>query len=421
MTSHSYNENHTLPAMDPDPFSSRYLDKTTYNEWHSLSPTTIPEEVFPDTSSQRSPSPPKRPRNAKNLSLSVPAIPKNTPGSTSAPASPFRSPRLPSRRPSNLTINIHSLHRHPSTPELYASNIGTPIVASPAPYTSNQFPGFNIDSQVAESERPKARHTDPTANKVPYEESVEREKAYPDGPRLILEPNIWLYAEPDLELAKTYDVVVNVAREVGNPFIVTETLVPRRLSPGSDFEEATPSPYSPSSSSVSNPSPSLPSSTSSTLSPQHPIKHMEAVIPTSYRYNNVEYMHIPWDHHSTLSGELPGIVDDILKRSEEGKKVLVHCQVSQTIATCANKLVWRLTLSNAGHRASHEETRNGNQRSLRVRPTAVTMDRAKHVSHISVGGIWSIRWLRPKTCRNKDWTSVCTKYSSVRKFGITPI
>src|ERR1700685_1340422 len=77
LTIHSYNENHTLPAMDPDPFASRYLDKTTYNEWQSLSPTTIPEEVFPDPSSQRSPSPPKRPRNAKNLSLSVPAIPKN--------------------------------------------------------------------------------------------------------------------------------------------------------------------------------------------------------------------------------------------------------------------------------------------------------------------------------------------------------
>jgi tyrosine-protein phosphatase MSG5 len=157
---------------------------------------------------------------------------------------------------------------------------------------------------------------------------VEREKAYPDGPRLILEPNIWLYAEPDLELAKTYDVVVNVAREVGNPFIVTQALDPRRLSPGSDFEEATPSPYSPSSSSVSNPSPSLLSSTSSTLSPQHPIKQTEAIMATSYRYNNVEYMHIPWDHHSTLSGELPGIVDDILERSEQGKKVLVHCQVS---------------------------------------------------------------------------------------------
>src|SRR5271156_5885841 len=173
LTIHSYNENHTLPAMDPDPFAPRYLDKTTYNEWQSLSPTTIPEEVFPDTSSQRSPSPPKRPRNSKNLSLSVPAIPKNTPGSTSAPASPFRSPRLPSRRPSNLTINIHSLHRHPSTPELYASTIGTPIVSSPAPYTSQQFPGLGGDPR--RSDGPKTRHTDPTINEVPYEESVERE------------------------------------------------------------------------------------------------------------------------------------------------------------------------------------------------------------------------------------------------------
>ena len=323
---HSYIENYTLPTMDTDPYASRYLDKSTYDKWRSLAPATIPEEVFPDTKSQRSQSPPKRPRNAKNLSLSVPPVPKNTPGYTSAPASPFRSPRLAIKRPSNLTINIHSLHRHPSTPELYASNLGSPVVASPGPYTSKQFPGLNIDSQRADAERPKARHTDPTATKVLYDESVEREKAYPDGPRLILEPNIWLYAEPDLELAKTYDLVVNVAREVGNPFIVSESLDPRRLSPGSDFEEATPSPYSPTSS-LSNPSPSLPSSTSSTLSPQHPLKQTETIGPASYRYNNIEYIHIPWDHHSILSQELPGIVDDILKRSEQGKKILVHCQV----------------------------------------------------------------------------------------------
>lgn len=312
--------------MDPDPYKPHFLDRNSHREWESLSPTPeISEDTYSEQS-RRSPSPPKRPRNAKNLSLNVLAGPlKNNLSSTSAPPSPFRSPRLPSRRPSNLTINIQSLHRHPSTPDLYASNIGTPIVSSPAPYTSRQFPSLNMDTHPNDIDRSKSRHTDPSFNGLRQEETVEREKAYPDGPRLIVEPNIWLYAEPDLALAKTYDVVVNVAREVINPFIVTEALDPSRISPQSEFDETSTSPFSPVSSST-NPSPSLPSSISSGPSPKLPLKSTISG-PTLYEYNGVEYMHIPWDHNSTLSQDLPGMVDYILERSEQGKKVLVHCQV----------------------------------------------------------------------------------------------
>lgn len=35
---------------------------------------------------------------------------------------------------------------------------------------------------------------------------------------------------------------------------------------------------------------------------------------------------MPWDHNSSLSQDLPGIVDYILERSAQDKKVLVHCQ-----------------------------------------------------------------------------------------------
>jgi len=326
-----YGDSQAFLTMDPDPFEPRYLSKDLFPDWNPLSPT-IPEDDYPGETSRRSPSPPKRPRNAKNLSLSVPAHTKANSLPGSAPASPFRSPRLPSRRPSNLTINIHSLHRHPSTPELYTSNIASPIVSSPAAYTSKQFPILRLDSvRRSETDRPKTRHTDPSLNDVSFEESVEREKAYPDGPRLILEPNIWLYAEPDLRLAKTYDVVVNVAREVNNPFIITEgTPESSRLSPESDFEENTPSPYSPYSSTVSASPPSIPSSISSgvsTLSPHLASKLGESITPAHFKYNNVEYMHIPWDHNSSLSQELPAIVDHILERSNQGKKILVHCQV----------------------------------------------------------------------------------------------
>ena len=356
LTIHQYSDSHTLLTMDPDPFATRYI-KDPFPEWNPLSPTTIPEDVYSENPShQRSPSPPKRPRNAKNLSLSVPPGTKNTPNlPTSAPASPFRSPRLPSRRPSNLTINIHSLHRHPSTPELYTRDISSPIVASPATFTS-QFPGLNIESTRRNEDRPKTRHTDPSLNDVSFEESVEREKAYPDGPRLILGPNIWLYAAPDLELAKSYDLVVNVAREVENPFIITDPVDPARSSP--DSEDTTSSPFSTYASTVSASSPSIPSSISSALSassPQRGLKSPESSIPISFRYNNVEYMHIPWDHNSSLSQELPGIVDHILERSDAGKKVLVHCQVYPFKYPLI--VVWCIPLSNPRHRSRDEETR----------------------------------------------------------------
>jgi len=344
-------------TMDPHPYATIYEEPNSYSEWTPLSPrtnTSSPDEV--SRSSQRSPSPPKRPRNAKNLSLNVPTGPKASAVAASAPVSPFRSPRLPGRRPPNLTLSIRSLHRHPSTPELYSSQLGTPIVASPAPYTSTQQFPLNIDTRMNDSNRPKLRHTDPSAY---FEESVEREKAYPDGPRLIIEPNIWLYAEPDLELAKKYDVVVNVAREVVNPFIVPVSAVDNRISPQSEFDEHSTSPFSPTSSSSANPSPSLTSSTSSGLSPKMPLKTISEPGPTSCRYSGVEYMHVPWDHNSSLSQDLPGIVDYILERSEQGKRVLVHCQVLDITWIRLMAIVWCITISNPGHCPGDEEDGNG--------------------------------------------------------------
>jgi tyrosine-protein phosphatase len=367
-------------TMDPDPYSTIYEEPSSYSEWTPASPRTdasSPEE--PSRSTQRSPSPPKRPRNAKNLSLSVPTGPKASAAASSAPVSPFRSPRLPGRRPSNLTINIHSLHRHPSTPELYASQIGTPIVASPAPYTSTQHFPLNIDTRVNDPDRPKLRHTDPS---VYFEESVEKEKAYPEGPRLIVEPNIWLYAEPDLELAKTYDLVVNVAREVMNPFMVPQPSMDNRISPQSDFDEHSTSPFSPASSSA-NPSPALTSSTSSGLSPKMPLKAIPETGPSSYKYDNVEYMHVPWDHNSSLSADLPGIVDHILERSEQGKKVLVHCQVFDINEFVLMTIVWCISISNLGYCPGNEENGNGHPRSVCLCQGAIALDWTEHVPHIS--------------------------------------
>ena len=46
----------------------------------------------------------------------------------------------------------------------------------------------------------------------------DKPEAYPDGPICVYDPHIDLYLEPTAEQAKQYDVVMNVASEVRNPF-----------------------------------------------------------------------------------------------------------------------------------------------------------------------------------------------------------
>src|SRR5215471_17622606 len=98
LTIYQNNDIHTSMTMDPDPYASRFLDRNAYSEWESLSPSVKSSEDTYSDASQRSQSPPKRPRNAKNLSLNVPCGTQNSSASTSAPVSPFRSPRFPTRR-----------------------------------------------------------------------------------------------------------------------------------------------------------------------------------------------------------------------------------------------------------------------------------------------------------------------------------
>jgi tyrosine-protein phosphatase len=46
----------------------------------------------------------------------------------------------------------------------------------------------------------------------------EKPAAYPNGPICIYPAGVYLYFEPTAEQAATFDVIVNVAREVQNPF-----------------------------------------------------------------------------------------------------------------------------------------------------------------------------------------------------------
>ncbi|KAK8172024.1 dual specificity phosphatase, partial [Phyllosticta citrichinensis] len=99
----------------------------------------------------------------------------------------------------------------------------------------------------------------------------EKPAAYPNGPICIYESGVYLYFEPTAEQASNYDVVLNVASEVVNPFV----------------------------------------------------KNADE---TAGNANLPEYIHIPWEHNTDIVPDLHRLVRLIDDRVQKGKRVLVHCQ-----------------------------------------------------------------------------------------------
>ncbi|PQE13164.1 Dual specificity phosphatase catalytic domain protein [Rutstroemia sp. NJR-2017a BBW] len=152
-----------------------------------------------------------------------------------------------------------------------------------------------------------------------------RSPSYPDGPILMYEPGVHLYSEPKMEEAMKFDVVINVAREVKNPFEEKIEELKRekerkresdnRASVG-DIPGTAASLSSFKTAYETQPAGSESSSTES--SPSTPRPNSEMKIP--------EYIHVPWDHNTDVQGELWDLCQTIESRIKEGKKVLVHCQ-----------------------------------------------------------------------------------------------
>ncbi|KAF2092079.1 DSPc-domain-containing protein, partial [Saccharata proteae CBS 121410] len=102
----------------------------------------------------------------------------------------------------------------------------------------------------------------------------EKLAAYPHGPICIYESGVYLYFEPTAEQASHYDVILNVASEVLNPF---------------------------------KPAPETAADAKRTTSAP-------------------EYIHIPWEHNTDIVPDLYRLVRVIDDRVQKGKRVLVHCQ-----------------------------------------------------------------------------------------------
>ncbi|EHK96783.1 putative Tyrosine-protein phosphatase pmp1 [Glarea lozoyensis 74030] len=149
--------------------------------------------------------------------------------------------------------------------------------------------------------------------------------SYPNGPILMWEPSVHLYMEPNAEEACEFDLVINVAREVKNPF----NNVPKEQTAGAgNHATLTHNPKPVDSADVPPDTAASmlsfrtafetqpPSSTDS--SPTTPRPMMEPREP--------EYIHMPWDHNTDVKDELWDLCEKIDTRVKEGKRVLIHCQ-----------------------------------------------------------------------------------------------
>lgn len=312
---------------------------------------------------QRNPSPDaptRRARNLKNLSLRM------TPPSQSQPAIATASvldtrpkhhfvgrdpPKTAKRRPANLTIQTPTLKSFtsdviPQTPSLKHAEGSSSLagLGSPsfAPSGGMRLP--NPISQLGPSlsfigsaEDPSSRNDASgiscrVLNGLPEEddgrfsrESLTKARGYPEGPIQIHDAGVYLYLEPTAEEAAQFDVVINVAKEVANPF-----------SPTKEKNDTVMSTWRNASMASKRLAPIEPPTAVSELSFKSALEFQpsdsESGTPTistprSAKSAKPEYLHVPWDHNSEILEDLLPLCELIDDRVAEGKKILVHCQL----------------------------------------------------------------------------------------------
>lgn len=198
-------------------------------------------------------------------------------------------------------------------------------------------PIVGFDSTILEEDSPIKTQI---ANRAAYEfepyhehENNEDQKTpgYPDGPIAIYGDNVFLYLEPTAEEASRFDVVINVAREVQNPFEFGFGFGRKSFQALSRLEPILEPPSEPSSAVEKEPSSRLVPPTflfipaETTASAQDDI-NTPTTPKASQQLKEPEYIHIPWDHNTDIGADLMMLCETIERKTKDGKKVLVHCQ-----------------------------------------------------------------------------------------------
>ncbi|KAK0389512.1 hypothetical protein NLU13_3087 [Sarocladium strictum] len=329
--------------------------------------STVPE-LHPMSRPMTSPSP-RKPRNLKGLSIQ-PVFSSST--ATAAPlmepCSPsFIKPQIPAmkRKPSQLSLKTNSSDLLKTTLEVPKPLNMPPILqrralkhstssphmlstlksASFGPPGGMSFPkvlernenglsevlrpmkssmNTNFDVAIAEEDSPIKPQMANRSDYEPYPEPGNNEDlkspGYPDGPIAIYDDNVYLYLEPTAEEASRFDVVINVAREVKNPFKTTDsgTTASPALSQTSASEDSSPIPDT-----------AVTTASFATAFEFQPSDDRWVETPTTPKANALqrpEYIHMEWDHNTDIAPDLKNLCETIDERTKEGKKVLVHCQ-----------------------------------------------------------------------------------------------
>lgn len=340
---------------------------------------TDSSKLLPAPNNRRPESPGRRARNLKNLSLRMPPPSQSRPPIAtasvvettskhhlSAPPSPIQiPPKSTRRRPANLTIRTpgldksfstnvsemvpptplgrQSLRHTESSPSL--ASISSPSFAprggmqlprpmshhgprplsgtssedAASPLTTMPDDGSSFSRRVLHGLEEEDDHLDSR------ESTRKTSRGYPDGPIRIYDSGVFLYLEPTAEEVAQFDVVVNVAKEVANPFDTEKkrndtvmstwrnaSMASNRFSSGdpqtaaSEISFKSAFEYQPSESGSATPTASTPTSTSA---------------------SKPEYIHVGWDHNSEILDDLLPLCELIDDRISQGKKVLVHCQL----------------------------------------------------------------------------------------------
>lgn len=270
----------TIPGMKRKPSQ---LSLKTDGPALNIRPTTI--EVPP------SPGVPILQRRALKHSTSSPQMLYGIKSATFGPAGGMGFPTLSERGKSGLSEVLRPSKLSSSSGNNRSSIImeedSSPIRTQQASCAAMDFEPFRDESEANED---------------------QKSPGYPDGPIAIYDDNVYLYLEPTAHEAAKFDVVINVAREVHNPF-------------SSPFFRA-PTPESP-----------IPDTAATTDSFATAFEYpMEDRVdtPTTPKAANSggepEYIHMPWDHNTDIATDLMMLCETIEKRTRDGKRVLVHCQ-----------------------------------------------------------------------------------------------
>ena len=181
---------------------------------------------------------------------------------------------------------------------------------------------------------PITRQTlDHVQEETDYEPPLSQEvksPAYPQGPVCIYDPHVYLYLEPSHVEARKFDVILNVAREVLNPFMATVEKDAESRNEGAEIQVAsnqTDTAYLAGRDSVSEPQTAV-SEKSFASAFEAQMEEPPMTMPGTPKASrpDPEYIHVPWDHNTNVVEDLLRLCELIDNRVRQDKRVLVHCQ-----------------------------------------------------------------------------------------------